>query len=82
MSNLSKARKAASSPEARAKAKVTRAATMAAKADRALQEKAIQSLPLSMIPDKPERKPYTKKTTKDDTRQQVVLALLKYLNGE
>jgi hypothetical protein len=46
------------------------------------KKKAAQSIPLDMIPDMPTRKKYAKKSVpKDTTRQEVVLALLRYLNG-
>jgi hypothetical protein len=44
--------------------------------------KKVQSISLDMIPDMPTRKKYAKKSVpKDTTRQEVVLALLRYLNG-
>ena len=47
-------------------------------------KKVTKSIPLDMIPDMPTRKKYTKKTKPATaaTRQEVVLALLRYLDGE
>jgi hypothetical protein len=82
MSNKSKRSTGPWSEAARAKAAATRAANKKLKQETAATVEG--AMALSMIPDKPERKTYTRKTkgTSGDTRQQVVLALLKYLNGE
>jgi len=79
---MNRMRAAAASPEARAKAKATRAKTMAAKLDAQMQAR--NGIPLDMIPDAPKRK-YTKRVkvkAPSSARQAVVLALLKYLNDE
>jgi len=49
------------------------------------KKRKVQSIPLDMIPDDTPRKKYPKKPSvkaKSATRQEVVLALLKYLNDE
>jgi hypothetical protein len=73
--------KAAHTPEARAKAAETRKRTMAAKKQAA---EALGSIPLDAIPDRaPKRKSsYKSKKAHAVTRQEVVLAILQYLNGE
>jgi hypothetical protein len=91
--NWQKAQRAASSPEARAKAVATRKRRQ----DEALLKHAKMvtdgpdgepqsvSIPLDMIPDTPPRKKQAKKVqAKPDrsAREAVVLALLRYLNGE
>lgn len=89
--NIQKAQKAAHSPEVRAKAAATMRRRNAEKQAALLAHATItpgESIPLDAIPDK---RKYVKKTKPWDnvkqrqqgpTRQEVVLALLKYLNGE
>lgn len=93
--NWQKAQKAASSPEARAKAVATRKRrqeeALLAHAKMVTMEKQPflaaaehKGIPLEMIPDRP-RKQQPKKggpAKSSVSRQEVVLALLKYLNGE
>lgn len=76
--------KAAHTPEARAKATATRKRTMAAKKQAAEALGLGTSIPLDAIPDRaPKRKSsYKSKKAHAVTRQEVVLALLQYLNGE
>ena len=94
---IKKAQRKASSPEARAKAVATmkrrREEALLAHAKMVTGDNkdiGYTTIPLDMIPDrepKP-RKKWTKKTAKGVppakgvTRQEVVLALLRYLNGE
>jgi len=82
---MNRMRAAAASPEARAKAKATRAKTMAAKLDAQMQAR--NGIPLDMIPDAPKKpkklgRPKGSGTKNGSARQAVVLALLKYLNDE
>jgi hypothetical protein len=92
------AQRKASMPEARAKAVATRKRRMAEKEAGLLAHAKItkakpgktMSVPLDMIPDKPYRKktkPWELKKLRQQesataSRAEVVLALLKYLNGE
>ena len=94
--NIKEAQRRASSPEARAKAVATmkrrreerEAGLLAhAKITKAKKPRKVKGIPLDMIPDAPRKKKLTlkdvkwQKKAKEPTRQEVVLALLKYLNG-
>lgn len=59
-------------------------AKMVTKGEKKPKKAKVQSIPLDMIPDAPPKKGKYKKKVKPEgtTRQEVVLALLKYLNGE
>jgi hypothetical protein len=74
--NAAKARLAANTPAARAKAAATRKA-------KAKHKDVARGIPLDMIPDPPKKGKKLGRPPKKsaDTRQEVVLALLKYLNG-
>jgi hypothetical protein len=84
LANVKKAQAKASSPAARKKAAATFKRNRAAKLDAEMRARngLPASVPLDMIPDPPARKKWTRKVKPHDTtRQEVVLALLKYLNG-
>ena len=89
--NVRKAQAAANTPEVRAKAAATMRKNNAAKRALLAHTKITPDtggVPLDMIPDKPHKKrrnkanPEVAKSSKVVTRQEVVLALLRYLNGE
>jgi hypothetical protein len=81
--NWKKAQKKAAMPAARRKAAATmRRNNKAKKALLAHAKLMPEGMPLDMIPDKPTRKYGKRKAKGGTTRQEVVLALLQYLNGE